>query len=102
MSKALTHKVRTNVYIDENFKKQAKEIFKKYGLTLSDAVNIFLAQAVYKKGIPFPVELPDDITLKAIEDSRKGKNMEEVTIEDLRKEKWLSKGINNSKKTSQN
>ncbi len=85
MSKTLSHKIRTNVYIDAKLKEQAKEIFRKYGLTLSDAINIFLAQAVYKKGIPFPVELPNDITLKTIEDSRKGENMEEITIEDLKR-----------------
>ena len=78
-------KVRTNIYVDKNLKIQAKEILKKYGLTLSDAINIFLAQVVYERGIPFSIELPDDVTLKTIEDSRKGVNMEEITIEDLKK-----------------
>ncbi len=85
MSKSLTHKVRTNVYVDAELKEKAKEIFRKYGLTLSDAINIFLAQAVYKRGIPFPIELPNDVTLKTIEDSRKDINMEEITIKDLKK-----------------
>lgn len=30
-------KIRTNVYLDAEIKKQAKEVFKKYGVSLSDA-----------------------------------------------------------------
>jgi DNA-damage-inducible protein J len=50
-------KVRTNVYIDANIKIKAKELFKKYGVSLSDAINIFLAQSVLEKGLPFEVKI---------------------------------------------
>ncbi len=36
-----TNKVRTNVYLDATTKEKAQEIFKQYGLGLSEAFNIF-------------------------------------------------------------
>ena len=38
---ATTNKVRTNVYLDATTKQKAQEIFKQYGLGLSEAFNIY-------------------------------------------------------------
>lgn len=35
----MTQKVRSNVYLDTELKESAREIFKKYGLSLSDGIN---------------------------------------------------------------
>jgi DNA-damage-inducible protein J len=82
-------KVRTNVYIDANIKIKAKELFKKYGVSLSDAINIFLAQSVLEKGLPFEVKIPNDETKKAIEDAQAHRNIEQVDynthIEEMKK-----------------
>ena len=78
-------KSRTNVYLDTNLKAQAKEIYKHYGLSLSEAVNIFLAQSVFNRGLPFEVKIPNDMTLEAMRDVETGENYEEVTLEDLDK-----------------
>ena len=56
-------KVRTNVYLDRAVKDKAKELFKQYNLSLSDALNIFLSQSVLEQGMPFEVKLPKDIEL---------------------------------------
>lgn len=42
-------KVRSNVYLDINLKQNAKEMFKEYGLSLSDGINFLLKQATDKK-----------------------------------------------------
>lgn len=78
-------KSRTNVYLDTNLKDQAKEIYKHYGLSLSEAVNMFLAQSVFNRGLPFEVKIPNDMTLEAMRDVETGANYEEVTLEDLDK-----------------
>ena len=44
----MSAKVRTNVYLDRELKEKAKKIFKAYGLSLSDAFNLFLAKVVKK------------------------------------------------------
>ena len=81
----VVEKSRTNVYLDTNLKEQAKEIYKDYGLSLSEAVNIFLAQTVFHRGLPFEVKIPNDMTLEAMKDVETGANYEEVTLADLDK-----------------
>jgi len=80
------HKVRTNVYLDSNMKEQAKQIFKKYGVSLSDAINMFLTQSVMERGLPFELKLPNEETIQAIEDAHKGINGDTVTFEELENE----------------
>ena len=79
-------KIRTNIYLDANIKKKAQEIFKQYGMGLSDAFNIFLSQVVMEKGIPFQIKIPNDETIQVIKDAREGKNMTKVSLEELKKE----------------
>jgi len=81
----VVEKTRTNVYLDTNLKEQAKEIYKHYGLSLSEAVNIFLAQSVFNRGLPFEVKIPNDATLEAMKDVATGANYEDVTLEELAK-----------------
>lgn len=79
-------KVRTNVYLDSDMKAQAKEIFKHYGVSLSDAINMFLTQSVMERGLPFEMKIPNDTTIKAIEEARDGVNGDIVTLEELEAE----------------
>jgi DNA-damage-inducible protein J len=81
----VVEKSRTNVYLDTNLKEQAKEIYKHYGLSLSEAVNIFLAQSVFNRGLPFEVKLPNAETLEAMKDVATGANYEDIILEDLAK-----------------
>ena len=80
----MTAKVRTNVYLDAEMKKKAQEIFKVYGMGLSDAFNMFLSQSVLERGIPFEVKIPNEETIEAINDARNGKNMTKVTLDELK------------------
>lgn len=79
-------KVRTNVYLDTNLKAQAKEIYKHYGLSLSEAVNMFLAQSVFNRGLPFEIKIPNDMTLQTMNDIETGENYEDIDLEDLDKQ----------------
>ncbi len=78
-------KIRTNVYLNADIKSQAQEIFKQYGMGLSDAFNIFLAQSVLQRGIPFEIKIPNDDTAQAIKEARSGKNMNKVKLDELKK-----------------
>ncbi|BAF73059.1 type II toxin-antitoxin system RelB/DinJ family antitoxin [Sulfurovum sp. NBC37-1] len=86
MTTTANEKTRTNVYLDTAMKKKAQEIFKQYGMGLSDAFNIFLSQAVMEKGIPFQIKIPNDETAQVIKEARVGKNMTKVSLEELKKE----------------
>ena len=83
---ATNEKIRTNVYLDKEMKEQAKDIFKHYGMGLSDAFNIFLSQSVLERGIPFKIKIPNDETQQVIKDARQGNNMTKITLEELKKE----------------
>ncbi len=61
-------------------------MFKKYGVSLSDAINIFLTQSVMERGLPFEVKLPNNETIKAIEDARAGINADIITLKQLEEE----------------
>lgn len=82
----IASKVRTNVYLDSDMKAKAKEIFKHYGVSLSDAINMFLTQSVMERGLPFEMKIPNDETIRAIEDARAGINGDVITMEELEKE----------------
>ena len=84
MTAPATNKVRTNVYLDRTMKEEAKDIFKQYGMGLSDAFNIFLSQSVMEKGIPFQVKILNAETLQAMKDVEDGVNLEEVSFERLK------------------
>ena len=86
MKAASREKIRTNLSLDKEAKEKAKKIFEKYGLSLSEAVNIFLYQSIYSNGIPFRIEIPNEETVKAMENVREGKNLEEVTLDQLKEE----------------
>ncbi len=82
-------KIRTNVYLDADMKTKAKEVFKKYGVSLSDAINIFLTQSVLEKGLPFEMKIPNDETKRAIEETRANIGIEQIDynthIEEMKK-----------------
>jgi len=79
-------KVRTNVYLDSDMKTKAKEIFKHYGVSLSDAINMFLTQSVMERGLPFEMKIPNDTTIKAIEDARANIDGETLSLAELEEE----------------
>ncbi len=83
---ATSNKIRTNVYLDADTKTKAQEIFKQYGLGLSEAFNIFLTQSVLERAIPFKIKIPNEETIKAIKDARVNKNMTKVNLNDLKKD----------------
>ncbi|WXU00713.1 MAG: hypothetical protein Ctma_1442 [Catillopecten margaritatus gill symbiont] len=86
---ANVEKSRTNVYLNKVKKEEAKAIFKEYGMGLSDAINIFLTQAVYEKGIPFQVKLPEksyipnEETAQVIKEAEAGIGIKETTLDEL-------------------
>ena len=83
---AVSKKERSNLYLNADIKEEAKKILSRYGLSLSDAVNIFLTQVVLEKGFPFQIRIPNKTTRKVLEDVRKGRNLEEISLDSLASE----------------
>ena len=64
MNKSSTITIR----VAPQLKKESEEIFEALGLTTTQAISLFLKQTALNKGLPFPVEIPNEETLKAIEE----------------------------------
>jgi len=69
--------------IDETDKKKAEAVFKKLGITASQAISMFYKQVHLRNGIPFPVELPNEITQKAVQDALQENTRSYDSVEDL-------------------
>ena len=50
--------------IDNNIKLEAQALLERFGLTMSDAIRLFLHQVVIEKGLPFQVKLPKEQALE--------------------------------------
>ncbi len=82
----MTAKIKTNLRLDADKLLEAKQIPSQLGMNFSEAVNIFTNLIVVKQGLPFDVALPIDETKAAMQDVRAKKNLENITLEQIRGE----------------
>ena len=68
----MTARRQTSIKVDPVAWDEAKEIFKEYNLSVTDAINIFLNKVKLTKGLPFDIKLPNDETLKAMQEVEDG------------------------------
>ncbi|NNE34752.1 MAG: type II toxin-antitoxin system RelB/DinJ family antitoxin [Rhodothermales bacterium] len=58
--------------INATDKERAEAVFRRLGITASQAIALFYKQVYLRRGIPFPVELPNEETVAALEEVRSG------------------------------
>ena len=78
MAKTAMIRART----DERLKKQVERIFDRLGMTSSEAINLFYRQVQLRKGLPFPVEIPNFETRKTLEKSDRGEDIQTHELAD--------------------
>jgi DNA-damage-inducible protein J len=66
-----------NARTERELKKEVEVILKSLGMSTTEAINIFFRQVKLRRGLPFPVEIPNDETLKVFQDSEEGKGLVE-------------------------
>jgi DNA-damage-inducible protein J len=59
--------------VDSKTKRESEAMLASMGLTMSEAIRLFLVQTVRQRRLPFAVVAPNAGTRKAIRDSRAGK-----------------------------
>lgn len=69
--------------IDPQVKKEAETILKELGLSVSNAYELFYLQVIANRGLPFELKVPNEKTMKAIENSRQGKGKKFATEEEI-------------------
>ena len=76
----------TSLKLDPTVKHEAQAIFAQLGLTLGEAVNLFLNQVRLNKGLPFELKIPNAMTQQVLKEAQEGVNMEKLTFEELKAE----------------
>jgi DNA-damage-inducible protein J len=66
-----------NARTEKELKKEVEGILQSLGMSTTEAINIFFRQVKLRRGLPFPVEIPNDETLKVFQDSEEGKGLVE-------------------------
>jgi DNA-damage-inducible protein J len=61
--------------IDPELKKNTEKVFNELGLTMTQAITLFLKQVNMRQGLPFVVAIPNAETRQALEDALAGKNL---------------------------
>ena len=75
-----------HIRIDDDTKVQAQQALKAMGMSVSDAVRIFLTRVIAEQAIPFDVRVPNTTTLAAISEADEliqAKKARFETVEDL-------------------
>lgn len=66
-----------HIRVEPSVKKKAEETLSDLGLSITEAINVFLNQVILNEGIPFEIRKPryNKETIQVIEDTKKGKNL---------------------------
>ena len=79
MEKTATVRAR----VEPGLKQDVEYLFHELGLSTTEAINIFYRQVKLRRGLPFPVEIPNTETIQVFEDTDSGKNLN--TYDDVEK-----------------
>lgn len=58
--------------IDPILKTEVESIFHDMNLSINEAINLFFVQVKHCRSLPFDPEIPNEETVKAINEARKG------------------------------
>ena len=61
--------------VDKEVKVLVEHILEPLGLSVSEAINLFMSQIILTKGIPFEIKLPNKTTLKTFKDTDENLNL---------------------------
>lgn len=66
-----------HVRVEPSVKQRAEKTLNDLGLSITEAINVFLNQVILNDGIPFEIRKPkfNKETIQAIEDTKNGKNL---------------------------
>ena len=71
--------------IEPDLKHDAEEIFKKLGLSSSQAIVLFYQQVITSRGLPFDLKIPNEETQEAMLDIIMKRNVKKYSFEEFKK-----------------
>ena len=79
----MTATTMMHIRVDEDLKAKAAQTLDELGLSVSDAVRIFLKRVVVEEGLPLTLKVPNDRTRAAIAEADAILNLRFSSVEDL-------------------
>ncbi len=76
--------------IQPEIKEKAEAILERLGVSPTEAIRMFYTQITLRNGLPFDVAIPNEETVKALEDSRAGRDLEHFDSVDELFKSWDS------------
>jgi DNA-damage-inducible protein J len=73
-----------NARVKPDLKKEVEQILSQLGITTTQAITMYFEQIKINNGIPFQLKIPNTETVQAMKDARANKNLEEVTLDQLK------------------
>lgn len=74
--------------IEPQIKREAERILHKLGLSPTEAIRIFYRLISLRRGLPFPVAVPNECTAETLQKSRRGEDVQEFDSLDAMFESW--------------
>ena len=71
MSKTATVRAR----MDSNLKADVEALLRQSGISTTEAINMFYSQIRLHRGLPFPVDIPNETTMKTFEKTDRGEEL---------------------------
>jgi len=72
--------------IEPGIKKKAIHVLGSMGLSMSDAIRLFLYQVVAERALPFIIKAPNARTAAAMRAADRGEGLRKITLDQIKKE----------------
>jgi DNA-damage-inducible protein J len=72
--------------VEPKLKNEVEGILSTLGLNATEAITLYYKQIRLRRGIPFEISIPNNVTSKAIDDAREGKGKKFGSLEKLFKD----------------
>jgi len=76
--------------IEAETKAKAEDVLRQLGMTPTEAIRIFYTQICRKGALPFPVDVPNQLTRDTLANSQRGEEIEEFNSLEEMFETWPS------------
>ena len=73
-----------NARVKPELKGDVEQILSKLGITTTQAITMFFEQIKINRGIPFPLQLPNEETVEAMQEARNNQNLTTLDISNIK------------------
>ncbi len=74
---------KITIQIKPEIKEKAEAILQELGISLSSAYEIFYRQIIAHRGLPFEMRIPNETTIIAMEEARKGEGKKYADVKEM-------------------